>query len=108
VVRVDHQVIAIITTAIAILVCAGLVWSLFLLELSAFCTRDFRFPCHGRRGYLVLVLVLSFFFFLSVVVVGIIALISRKIIRSDGKKCYTSVCCLPSLRTHCSAILIED
>jgi hypothetical protein len=85
VVRVSDQVIA--TIAIVVLVCAlaafGLI-SLFLLELSAICTREF----HGRRVFplLFLFLFLLFLLLLFFVVVGIIVLgvtvTRRKIIRS--------------------------
>jgi hypothetical protein len=91
VVRVGDQVIAIIATAIAVLVCARLARSLFLLELSAFCTRDFRFPWHGKRAFLLLFLLFLFLFFflfviVVVVVVGIITLTGEKIIRSGWQK----------------------
>ncbi len=74
-VRVDEQVIVIIVCTIAALrpsrprlVC--LLGSLLLLELSAFCARDFRLLCHGRQALLFLFLIL-FFLILIVVVVGI-------------------------------------
>src|SRR6266849_3326588 len=72
VVRVDHQVIGI--AAIAVLVCARLLSSLFFLELSAFCTREFRFLCHRRQAFPLPFLFFFFLLLLFLVFVGIIAL----------------------------------
>jgi len=73
-VRVGDQVIVI---ALDVTICSlvRLLASL-LLELSAFCPREFRFLCHGRRALcnLVLLALFFFFFFLFVVVIGIIVL----------------------------------
>ena len=98
VVWVDEQVIAII--AIAVLVCAltalGLsrlvrpLISLFLLELSAFCTREFQFFCHGRQAFplllflflFILIILIIFLFVVGIIVLGVTALTGRKIIRS--------------------------
>jgi hypothetical protein len=87
VVRVSDQVFAIVVVcALATLALS----SLFLLEFSAFCTREFF--CHGRQAFsllflLFLLLLLFFFLFVVVIVVGIIVvavtgLTGRKIIPS--------------------------
>jgi hypothetical protein len=68
VVRVGDQVIDIIDITIAALGLSSLVRpliSLFLLELSAFCTRDFQFFCYGRQAFLLLFLLLLLFLFLT-------------------------------------------
>jgi hypothetical protein len=92
VVRVDEQVIVVIV-AIPVLVCTiaalrpsrlvCLLGSLLLLELSAFCAREFRLLCHGRQALLFLFLFLLFFIFIFIVV-GIVGIV---VTVGTGKKC---------------------
>ena len=88
VVRVGDQVFAIIAVAIIAIVCAlalsSLVRpliSLFLLELSAFCAREF----HGRRVFPLLFLFL-FFVLVLFLVLFLVGIIVRGVTRSTGRK----------------------